>query len=93
MSVNRVKLKGLLKSKWNIPFVKTTEEFSGSEGGLWLSAEDCVDMSDGFPMFDYYTMNYNRYEIGVHTGFESWLSTRGWYAEWYDAGTIMLYEI
>ena len=73
--------------------LRTTEEFNGDIGGVWLSGEDSAEMKDGLDMFDYYTENYNRYELGVHNIIYKWLEKKGWYAEWYDAGTIMLYKI
>ena len=91
--MNRDKLIKELYTRWNIDFVRTTEEFNGDIGGVWLSGEDSAKMKDGLDMFDYYTENYNRYELGVHNIICKWLEKKGWYAEWYDAGTIMLYKI
>ncbi len=82
-----------LKTKWNVNFVSTTELFSGSVGGIWLSGEDSADMSDGEQMFNYYSGLTEPYELGVHNIMYEWLDKLGWYAEWNDAGTIMLWEI
>jgi hypothetical protein len=67
-------------------FVRTTEEFDGSEGGVWLSAEN-GDTLDGVEIFDYWAMS-SLYEAGVYTKFEEALNARGWYSEFYDAGTV-----
>jgi hypothetical protein len=91
--MNRKQLMSQLETKWKIHFVSTTEDFSGSEGGVWLSGEDSVEMKDGNDMFDYYTERYNTYTFGVHNTMYKWLEDRGWYAEWNDAGTIMLHEL
>lgn len=91
--MKREKLMKQLETKWKIDFVSTTEDFSGSPGGIWLSGEDSVEMKDGSNMFDYYCERHNTYTFGVHKTMHKWLQDRGWYAEWNDAGTIMLHEI
>ena len=65
-----------------------TEEFDGSKGGIWISAE----YLENEYYFDYYAMG-KAYELGIRTTMDDFLSKRGWYAEWYDPGTIMLWEI
>jgi len=65
-----------------------TEEFDGSKGGIWISAEE----PDNEFYFDYYPMSKG-YELGVRTTMIDFLGKRGWYAEWNDPGTIMLWEI
>lgn len=65
----------------------TTEEFDGSEGGIWLSAEE--ESNQWF--FDYYADN-RAYELGVKNTMRDFLEKRGWYAEWNDPGTVMLLE-
>ena len=90
--MSRDKLIKELFTKWNIDFVSTTEEFNGETSGVWLSGEDSVEMKDGLNMFDYYTENYSKYTFGVHNTMYKWLGDRGWFAEWNDAGTIMLHK-
>jgi hypothetical protein len=72
-------------------FVKTTEEFNGSRGGIWVSGED-GDEYKGVTIYDYYTSGKS-YELGVNIKWEKELNKRGWYSEWYDAGTVMIWEI
>jgi hypothetical protein len=72
-------------------FVKTTEEFNGSQGGIWVSGED-GDEYKGVTIYDYYTSGKS-YELGVNIKWEKELNKRGWYSEWYDAGTVMIWEI
>tara|TARA_R110000822_G_scaffold124857_1_gene259301 strand:+ start:104 stop:379 length:276 start_codon:yes stop_codon:yes gene_type:complete len=91
--MNREQLMEHLKTKCNVNFVSTTEEFNGSVGGVWLSGEDSADMYDGALMFKYYASLTEPYELGVHNIMYEWLDQLGWYAEWNDAGTIMLWEI
>lgn len=71
-----------------IEFIKDTEDFDGTPGGIWLSA----DGGENSKFFDYYTTS-RAYELGVRTTFSEQLQERGWYAEWYDPGTIMLWKI
>jgi hypothetical protein len=81
----------LLGKKWNIEFTSTTEEFNGSPGGIWLSAENGEVAKDGRELFDYYSSNYNIYDLGVHADIENWVQQHGWWFEWNDPGTIMLW--
>lgn len=73
-------------------FLRTTEEFNGSKGGIWTSGESSIEAKDGFNLFDYYYRSYTKYEIGVHKEIYDLLQENGWYAEWYDAGTVMLWR-
>ncbi len=57
-------------------FAKTTEEFNGGKGGIWTSGETGV--------FDYWS-HYTDSEM------QKILDETGWYLEWHDAGTAMLY--
>ena len=66
----------------------TTEEFDGSERGIWISAE-CLENEY---YFDYYAET-KAFELGVRVTLDDFLAKRGWYAEWHDPGTIMLWEI
>ena len=44
----------------------------------------------GDVIYDYYAES-SLYEFGVLVEFESILQQHGWYSEWYDAGTVMIY--
>ena len=54
-AMNREKLITKLRKK-GLVIIGTSEEFDGTEGGIWISAE-------------------------------------GWFAEWYDPGTVFIHEI
>lgn len=69
-----------------IKVVGTTEEFDGSEGGIWLSAEE---PQNNF-FFDYYAES-RTYELGIRKTFSDQLKSLGWYAEWQDPGTLILW--
>jgi len=81
----------LLETKYPRMFLKTSEDFNGAEGGIWTGGEDHLPAKDGHSLFDYYAEDYARYDIGVHKEIGELLEKQGWYAEWYDAGTVMLW--
>jgi hypothetical protein len=72
-------------------FVSTSDEFDGTEGGLWASAED-ADMYKGRRIYDYYSEDHKNYTFGVLNSWEKELNKRGYYSEYYDAGTVMIWE-
>ena len=72
-------------------FVRTSEEFNGSEGGIWVSGEN-MDEFKGQVIYDYYAGGRG-YELGVNVKWEKELNKRGWYSEWYDAGTVQIWPI
>ena len=73
---------------------RTTEEFGSSPGGIWLSGEDGTTASDGVPLFDSYAGGMGPYDdFGVHTEFNNFIEPYGFFAEWYDPGTLMLWEM
>jgi hypothetical protein len=92
MTATREKMMELLEAKYPNMFLRTTEEFDGGKGGIWTSGEDGLAGKDGFALFNYYAEG-KCYQFGVHTEIYNFLEKHGWYAEWYDCGTIMLYEI
>ena len=44
-------------------------------------------------IYDYYSEDHDNREFGVLNTWEQELKKRGWYSQWYDCGTIMLYCI
>ena len=69
----------------------TSEEFGGGEGGIWVSGEDTYEFK-GKVIYDYYAEG-SGYELGVNVKWEKELNKRGWYSEWYDAGTVQIWPI
>ena len=66
-----------------------SEEFRQSyKDGIWISAEE----TENEFFFDYYAMR-STFELGVRNTLNVFLELRGWYAEWYDAGTVMIWKI
>ena len=82
-------------TKWiekSMKFVSTTDEFDNNKGGIWVSGED-QDEYKGEVIYSYYSEDYKNREFGVLNKWEKELNKRGWYSEWYDAGTVMIWEI
>ena len=86
--VNRAELTDYLEK--HLKLVRTSEEFDGTEGGIWTSAENGEKFS-GSQIFDYYSES-SKYEFGVLNKFAKVLSKMGWYCEFYDPGTVMIWE-
>lgn len=87
----------LLKKKYPKLSLKKSEEFSPNyKNGIWSYGDKELKAKDGFVLIDYYATNHTkkqRYEFGVHIELRSFLEKHGWYAEWYDVGTIMFWPI
>ena len=81
----------LLEKKYPNMFLRTTESFNGVKGGIWTSGEDGPQAKNGYSIFNYYSENYTMYTLGVHLEIAKLLEEMGWYAEFYDAGTVMLW--
>lgn len=88
---SREEILELLEAKYPKMFLRESEDFNRAEGGIWTSGEDHVPARDGHSLFDYYSENHTRYSLGVHKEIYLLLEKHGWYAEWHDAGTIMLW--
>lgn len=75
-------------------FLRTTEEFNGAEGGVWTTSEDCPTWGD-LPLFNYYTQDggSENYTFGVNNFFYNFLEDNGWYAEFNDPGTVMIWSL
>ena len=76
----------------SMDFVSTTEEFNGSQGGIWVSGE-AGDEYKGRVIYDYYSEDYKNRTFGVDNRWEKELNKRGWYSEWHDAGTSMIWPL
>ena len=87
-TLNRADLMKWLKTIFS--HVETTEKFNGSQGGVWMSAENGEEMN-GSRILSYYANKYGKYEEGILNKFRKQLDDKGWYPEWYDAGTLMIW--
>ena len=81
-------------------FIRTVEEFYGNQvpvsekGGIWTSGESGYTYK-GETAFNYYNewSKSPKYRSGIYKPFADMLKKHGWYAEWYDPGTIFIFEI
>jgi len=81
--------------KWikkSMDFVGTSEDFNGSQGGIHVSGE-AGDEYKGAIIYSYYSEDYKNREFGVWNKWEKELNKRGWYSEWYDAGTVCIWPL
>ena len=90
--MTRTNLMKSLKKRFPKMFLKTTEEFGITKGGIWTSGEDFYKDEKGNVLFDYYDL-YGDFIFGVNKSFAKWLEKRGWFCEWFDPGTIMIWKI
>jgi hypothetical protein len=62
----------------------TTKDFGLSDGGIWISGESTPSL------FDYYSERWMD-TFGVQPKLNDFVEENGWYFEWYDAGTMMVW--
>ena len=86
-AMNREELITKLRKK-GLVIIGTSEEFDGTEGGIWISAEEEANQF----YFDYWG-EVKSYELGVRVQMYELLESKGWFAEWYDPGTVFIHEI
>jgi antirestriction protein len=87
---NREKLMDLLENKYNLRFVRTTEDFDGSRNGIWIAGDNSEELK-GDVIFDYYNRSA-KYTRGVLNTFRNAIEKLGWRFEWNDPATMMLYK-
>ena len=67
-----------------VDVIGTTGQFGIGEGGIWVSGESTTNL------FNYWSEAwYNTF--GVQPKLNQFVEDNGWYFEWYDAGTMMVY--
>lgn len=94
MSMNRKELILVLRDKFPSIKARTTEEFDGEHGGIWVTGDYGVKNSKGKKLFDYYSQDHSQksHNGGVRVDLHNFLDNYGWYGQWSDAGTIMLWK-
>ena len=91
-ATTRERLMQKLQKAYPNAHIKPSEDFNGRDGAIWIGAEDMYDRN-GDAVFNYWTENHTKYDLGVIKHFNNFIERNGWYAEWYDAGTVFLYQI
>lgn len=87
----RDEIMSIMRDKYGLSFVKTSEEFDGEEGGIWLGGSDGKLMPNAKDdMFNYYHGG-SKYPQGIHKDLAKFLDKKGWYGQFGDPGTVFLW--
>jgi len=90
-NLTREELIKILQTKYALNFTKNSEEFDGEEGGIWLGGSEGLVMPDGkTEMFNYYHGG-SKFPQGINKDFANFLAKRGWYGQFADPGTVLLW--
>ena len=81
--MNREQMMDLLKTL-GVDVRGTSEDFNRSTGGIWIAADG------GNESFNYYSEKWVD-TFGVNPKLNRIVDKRGWYFEWYDPGTMMVW--
>ena len=91
----REKMMEILEEKFGIKSVRSTEDFYGTredeEYGIWIAADN-EEKIYGEKIFDYHNKT-QRYRFGVLKTFRNKIEKQGWYFEWNDSATMLIWEI
>lgn len=87
VDATRDELMDLMETKYKIKTVRTSEDFNGQTGGIWIAADN-EEMMGGNKIFDYYNRG-SKYSNGVLTQLRTAVEKKGWWFEWNDPGTII----
>lgn len=84
--MNQEQMMNALK-ELGVHVVGTTQEFdcTASPEGIWISAESTPSL------FNYESERWLD-TFGVKPSLNDFVEENGWYFEWYDAGTMMVWE-
>ncbi|MEX0862550.1 hypothetical protein [Nitrosopumilus sp.] len=94
-------IKGIKKMIPEITFIKKSENFDCTKGGIWTSGDNAW-IYKGLPPFDH-SVEFGEcimdgvkvktmYANGIHKDIYIWLAQRGWYPKWYDPGTLFFWK-
>ena len=87
--LDRDAMMDMMSDKYQIKTVRTTEEFNGQTGGIWMAGDNEETMG-GKRIFDYYNKGA-KYQNGVLKNVVAAAEKAGWWFSWNDPGTIMLW--
>lgn len=85
---NREELIEILRREYPKMWTKFGEQFNGSDGAIW-TGEGSMTKED-YPLFDY-NSDSSLYVMGTWKPLYDLLDKHGWYCEWYDSGTVLIY--
>ena len=87
--LDRDAMMDMMSDRYQIKTVRTTEEFDGQTGGIWMAGDNEETMG-GKRIFDYYNKGA-KYQNGVLKNVVAVAEKAGWWFSWNDPGTIMLW--
>ncbi len=104
--MKRDQLLRTLKEKYPKAWFKPSEEFDGIPEGIWtgegsheiyrIEADEYfpIGLECEVPLFDYYTepVVWDTYEFGIYKPLAKFLAKHGWFAEFEDPGTVMIWK-
>ena len=90
VDATRDELMDIMETKYKIKTVRTSEDFNGQTGGIWIAADN-DEMMGGNKIFDYYNRG-SKYSNGVLTQLRTAVEKMGWWFEWNDPGTIICWQ-
>ena len=88
--LTRDEMMNTMRTKYGLNFVKKSEEFDGEKDGIWLGGTDPLMPNAKDAMFNYYHGG-SKYPQGVHKDLAKFLDKCGWYSQFADPGTVMLW--
>ncbi len=86
---SREEMMDFMQTKYKIKTVRTSEEFDGEIGGIWIAGDNEESLSNG--RIFYYYNNSSKYQGGVLKNVVDAVGKKGWYFSWNDPGTIMMW--
>jgi hypothetical protein len=83
----------LLQTKYPKIFLRRSEDFGCTAGGIYVSAEDGIEGNNELRLFDYYTEDYEEkyYIFGVNKELVDIFDEHEWYSEWQNPGSVILW--
>lgn len=89
-TLTREELMDLLENKYKIKTVRTSEEFNGQTEGIWVAGDNEEELN-GNRIFYYYHNSPSKYTLGILKQVRTAVEKTGWWFEWQDPGTIIIW--
>jgi hypothetical protein len=86
MATTRASLIKQINKRFPDIWMKPSEEFNGSKGAIWTGEGSDIDNVSAFEHYGY------RDTMGIHPDLWNFLKAKGWHCEWYDGGTVFIYN-
>lgn len=94
--MNRDELIQALQERYPKARFRPSEDFFSDKNdeGIWVPADNAEQLQSGKSLFDYYSQDggSKHYTRGVHNSLHNWLNKQGWYCEFNDPGTVIIWK-